>query len=124
MLLEAYFAAAALVVVYAGAVALLFLFVVEANRIGDGSLHAIYRDITKRIVLRISAGDDRIKHRIVAVADVFDALTSRRSYKEAWSNDDAFTLLRKLGGESLDRDCVEALINNRKVVEEIQQPIF
>ncbi len=62
-----------------------------------------------------------LEARIVAVADVFDALTSRRSYKEAWSNDDAFTLLANLGGGRLDKDCVEALINKRKEVEEIQQ---
>ena len=34
--------------------------------------------------------DIPLEARIVAVADVFDALTSRRPYKEAWSNDAAF----------------------------------
>jgi len=59
--------------------------------------------------------------RIVAVADVFDALTSRRVYKNAWSNDDAFTALRELADSNLDRDCVEALISNRDTIEQIQQ---
>lgn len=62
-----------------------------------------------------------LEARIVAVADVFDALTSRRPYKDAWSNDDAFTMLQRLAGEKLDRDCVEALIVNRFRIEEIQQ---
>jgi len=62
-----------------------------------------------------------IEARIVAVADVFDALTSRRPYKQAWSNDDAFAMLRKLSGAKLDPNCVDALINNRDKVEEIQQ---
>ncbi|MBL8498034.1 HD domain-containing protein [Nitrosomonas sp. JL21] len=62
-----------------------------------------------------------IEARISAVADVFDALTSRRSYKAPWSNDDAFTMLRQMSNSKLDRDCVEALINNAEKVLEIQQ---
>ncbi|MDP1559659.1 MAG: HD domain-containing protein [Nitrosomonas sp.] len=62
-----------------------------------------------------------LEARIVAVADVFDALTSRRSYKEAWSNDKAFEMLKQLAGEKLDIDCVNALIKNREEVEQIQQ---
>jgi len=61
-----------------------------------------------------------IEARIIAVADVFDALTSARPYKERWSNDDAFAMLRKLSGFKLDPVCVEALINNPDAVEEIQ----
>jgi HD-GYP domain-containing protein (c-di-GMP phosphodiesterase class II) len=62
-----------------------------------------------------------LEARIVAVADVFDALTSARPYKKAWSNDEAFAMLRKMAGEKLDRDCVDAIIYNRKEVEEIQE---
>ena len=61
-----------------------------------------------------------MESRIVAVADVFDALTSHRPYKEAWSIDDAFQELRKLAGSKLDADCVEALIKNRAQLEEIR----
>lgn len=62
-----------------------------------------------------------VEARVVAVADVFDALTSRRPYKQAWSNDDAFAMLRKLSGTKLDPNCVDALIQNRDQVEEIQR---
>ncbi|MDP2964346.1 MAG: HD domain-containing protein [Sulfurimicrobium sp.] len=61
-----------------------------------------------------------IEARIVAVADIFDALTSDRPYKKAWNNDLAFDALLKLSGVKLDAACVEALINNRAAVEEIQ----
>ena len=61
-----------------------------------------------------------LEARIVAVADVFDALTSRRPYKEAWSNDDAFAMLERLAGEKLDAECVQAMIENRAQVEQIQ----
>ncbi len=65
--------------------------------------------------------DIPLEARIVAVADVFDALTSARSYKEAWSNDKAFDMLKEISGEKLDTDCVNALIENRPEVEKIQQ---
>ena len=62
-----------------------------------------------------------IEARIVAVADVFDALTSVRPYKEAWENSTAFQYLIKLAGETLDQDCVNALINNVDKIEKIQK---
>ena len=61
-----------------------------------------------------------IEARIIAVADIFDALTSWRPYKEPWTNDESFEALRLLAGKKLDRECVEALIANRNQVEEIQ----
>jgi len=61
-----------------------------------------------------------IEARIVAVADIFDALTSSRAYKKAWSNDEAFTMLRRMAGSQIDRHCVEALIARREEVETIQ----
>jgi HD-GYP domain-containing protein (c-di-GMP phosphodiesterase class II) len=61
-----------------------------------------------------------LEARIVAVADVFDALTSARPYKKAWSNNEAIAEIRKLAGEKLDRDCVNALIQNLDEVEKIQ----
>ncbi|PWB51170.1 MAG: phosphohydrolase [Nitrosomonadales bacterium] len=68
----------------------------------------------------LKAEEIPIEARIVAVADIFDALTSNRPYKEAWSNDAAFEALLKLAGVKLDAACVEALVNNRAAVEEIQ----
>lgn len=62
-----------------------------------------------------------LEARIVAVADVFDALTSRRPYKEAWSNEMAISNLQQLAGEKLDKDCVDALLDNMDEVLKIQQ---
>jgi len=62
-----------------------------------------------------------LEARIVAVADIFDALTSSRAYKEAWDNEKAIQLIEKLAGETLDQDCVNALIENIDQVEEIQK---
>lgn len=62
-----------------------------------------------------------IEARIIAVADVFDALTSQRPYKQAWSNAEAFSALEEMAGVTLDPDCVMALINNQEQIREIQQ---
>jgi len=62
-----------------------------------------------------------IEAKIVAVADVFDALTSVRPYKEAWSNDRAFLFLQSMVGSKFDSDCVAALIKCRDDVEAIQK---
>lgn len=62
-----------------------------------------------------------LEARIVAVADVFDALTSKRPYKKAWSNQEAIEKLKQLSGEALDQDCVDALLKNMAAVEKIQQ---
>jgi HD-GYP domain-containing protein (c-di-GMP phosphodiesterase class II) len=69
----------------------------------------------------LKGSDIPLEARIVAVADVFDALTSRRPYKDAWTNDEAFAMLRRLAGESLDAECVEALVRGRQEVERIQK---
>jgi HD-GYP domain-containing protein (c-di-GMP phosphodiesterase class II) len=69
----------------------------------------------------LKGGDIPLEARIVAVADVFDALTSRRPYKDAWTNDEAFATLQRLAGETLDAECVEALLRGREEVERIQE---
>lgn len=67
-------------------------------------------------------GDDiPVESRIVAVADIFDALTSKRPYKEAWSNEEAIKYLKNQAGELLDQDCVNALLSNIFEIEEIQK---
>lgn len=45
--------------------------------------------------------------RIVAVADVYDALVSRRSYKDSWGDEDAFRILREEAGKQFDPEIVE-----------------
>ena len=66
-------------------------------------------------------GDIPLEARIVAVADIFDALTSERCYKGAWTNEQAFETLSMLAGEKLDQDCVKALLDNMEEIEKIQQ---
>lgn len=58
--------------------------------------------------------------RIVAVADVFDALTSERPYKKAWEIDSAKQMLREGAGTHFDPVCVEAFFAEWDSVMEIK----
>ncbi len=49
-----------------------------------------------------------LEARIVAVADVYDALTSKRTYKEAWPKDQALETIRQDAGRHFDPAIVEA----------------
>lgn len=61
-----------------------------------------------------------IEARITAVADIFDALTSKRPYKDAWSIADALTELGNMvAAGKIDKRCVQAIENNLPEVEEI-----
>ena len=62
-----------------------------------------------------------IEARIVAVADVFDALTTERPYKTAQSNTEAFAFLEEQAGGHFDPVCVEAMVAHRADVETIQR---
>jgi len=52
-----------------------------------------------------------IEGRIAAIADVFDALTSKRPYKEPWSTEQAVELLQDQAGKHFDPQLVTLFIN-------------
>ncbi len=58
--------------------------------------------------------------RIVSVADVFDALTSERPYKKAWTLEEAVDFLVAGSGKHFDPDCVRAFLNAWDEVLEIR----
>ncbi|MEO5331176.1 MAG: response regulator [Magnetococcus sp. YQC-5] len=62
-----------------------------------------------------------IESRICAVADVFDALTSIRPYKPAWSIDDALALITKERGQHFDPQVVDAFFQGLDVILTIKQ---
>lgn len=67
----------------------------------------------------LSDGAIPMSARIIAVADIFDALTSPRSYKQPWSFDDAIAELRRMSATKLDPACVEALVSRIGDIERI-----
>ncbi|OEC39566.1 two-component system response regulator [Pseudomonas sp. 1D4] len=67
------------------------------------------------------AGEDiPIEGRIVAIADVFDALTSERPYKLAWPVEEAVAFLREQSGQHFDPDLVELFIQQLPAVLEVK----
>ena len=59
--------------------------------------------------------------RITAIADVFDALTSIRPYKKAWSVDEAFNLLIEEKNRHFDPILVDLFIKNKEDVMNIHK---
>lgn len=59
--------------------------------------------------------------RIVAVADVYDALTSERPYKRPWTSQDAFGYLFHQAGTQFDPHCVEAALQSQQEFEQIRR---
>jgi putative nucleotidyltransferase with HDIG domain len=60
---------------------------------------------------KLSGEEIPLLARIVAVADVYDALTSERSYRKAWAHEDAIALLIDQKGKHFDPVCVDAWVN-------------
>jgi len=57
--------------------------------------------------------------RIVAIADVFDALTSKRPYKQAWSFDEAFEYMKEQSGKHFDPHLIQIFTKHIKEFHKI-----
>jgi response regulator RpfG family c-di-GMP phosphodiesterase len=59
--------------------------------------------------------------RIVALTDVFDALSSRRCYKEAWDESQVLSTIEKDAGVHFDPELVEIFFSSLKMIRAIQE---
>lgn len=62
-----------------------------------------------------------LEGRIVAIADVFDALTTARPYKSAWSVDSAVEFLQSQTGQHFDPELIEPFIGKIDTIVAIRQ---
>lgn len=69
----------------------------------------------------LSGEDIPLAGRITAVADVFDALTSRRPYKEALSIEDALDIMRKARGNHFDPVVFDAFVEALDEIREVYE---
>ena len=58
--------------------------------------------------------------RIVALADVYDALCSRRVYKEPWTEDDVLAEIKKLSGTKFDPELVDIFFEVLPTIQQIR----
>lgn len=61
-----------------------------------------------------------LESRIVAIADVYDALTSVRPYKSAWSSEQALDYISGNSGSHFDPQCVAAFLRQHNRIRMIQ----
>ncbi|MBQ8951157.1 MAG: HD domain-containing protein [Eubacterium sp.] len=71
----------------------------------------------------LSGEDIPLSARIMAVADVFDALVSERCYKKAFSFDEAMDIIKKDAGSHFDPMVAEAFLQARERVSEVMERI-
>jgi response regulator RpfG family c-di-GMP phosphodiesterase len=69
----------------------------------------------------ISGSEIPLPARITSVADVFDALTSKRPYKEAFPAEKAFGIIREERGSQFDPAVVDAFFSVQDIILEIQR---
>ena len=59
--------------------------------------------------------------RVVAIADVYDALCSKRVYKEAWDEADVLKVMREESGRKFDPELIEAFFSVLPTLRSIQE---
>ena len=69
----------------------------------------------------ISGADIPLSARVMAVADVFDALVSRRSYKKPFTFEEAMQIIREGSGKHFDPQIVDAFCSAEEAVRAVEQ---
>lgn len=59
--------------------------------------------------------------RIVAIADVYDALSSKRVYKDAWTEEQVLEALKEGAGSQFDPELIDVFFENIDVMRSIQE---
>ena len=71
----------------------------------------------------IGSEDIPVEARIPSVADVFDALTMKRCYKEVWSIDKAVGMIEEERGKQFNPEVVDAFIGSLDHIRSIRQQL-
>ena len=67
----------------------------------------------------LSGEDIPLSARIMAIADVFDAVSQKRVYKEAFTFEQSVDIIRKDSGTAFDPKCVEAFMDSLDAIREV-----
>jgi response regulator RpfG family c-di-GMP phosphodiesterase len=69
----------------------------------------------------VSGSNIPLEGRLMAIADVVDALGSTRSYKKAWKDEDIIALIQEQKGLHFDPDIADIVIHNFDQIMEIRK---
>ena len=58
--------------------------------------------------------------RVVSLADVYDALISKRVYKEAWDEKDVLNEIKSLSGKKFDPDLIDVFFECTEIINSIR----
>lgn len=72
---------------------------------------------------KLSGSDIPLVGRITAVADVFDALTTRRPYKAPWSVEESLRHLSANAGTQFDPECIDAFMSGLDEVSQVIEEV-
>ena len=70
---------------------------------------------------RLAGEDIPLEARIVAVADVYDALVSERVYKSAVTDEEAYRIIREESGKHFEPKTVEVFLENTDTIQKIKK---
>lgn len=82
---------------------------------------ALETDPATGMALRLKGTDIPIAGRIVALADVYDALSCRRVYKEPWTEENVLEEIRKMSGSKFDPEVVDAFFEILPSIQAIHE---
>ncbi len=68
----------------------------------------------------LAGKDIPLAARILSIADCFDALTTKRPYKDPWKHEEAIAYLREMSGSQFDPKVVEAFLSQERQADEIR----
>lgn len=69
----------------------------------------------------LAGNDIHLYGRIIAIADVFDALGSERCYKKTWNDEDIWAYFKEQKGKHFDPELIDLFFENLTCFKEIRQ---
>ncbi|MEA3506059.1 MAG: HD domain-containing protein [Elusimicrobiota bacterium] len=85
-----------------------------------GKIDNIYSDNVK-LGKGKKSQDIPLAGRIVAIADVYDALVSKRTYKDGWTEEKVLKLIKEEAGQHFDPELVDYFLNVQESVKAIKK---
>ncbi|MCI5131884.1 MAG: HD domain-containing protein [Candidatus Electrothrix sp. EH2] len=88
---------------------------------GEGYPGGLVQEGEEKIRKPLAGEEIPFAARIVSLADVFDALSSKRCYKAPWDNKKIYSEIRKESGRSFDPDLVDAFFEVTDILQAIRR---